>query len=153
VAAWWRRIPDSAGKVHAFSGRRAGVRMKPKGTILIVDDDEAHRYTTRLILEHAGFEVKEAATGHEALRLAEEHPDVIILDLHLPDIGGIEVCRRLKTTPQTEDINVLHVTALYPGAQERAESLAAGADGYFTRPIDPAQLLTTIQVLLGRRAV
>lgn len=128
-------------------------RVRPKATILIVDDDEAHRYTTRLILEHAGFEVKETATGDEALRLAAERPDVIILDLHLPDIGGIEVCRLLKTTPQTESINVLHVTALYPGAQERAESLAAGADGYFTRPIDPAQLLTTIQVLLGRRAV
>jgi CheY-like chemotaxis protein len=128
-------------------------RMKPKGTILIVDDDEAHRYTTRLLLEHAGFEVKETATGDEALRLAEEHPDIIILDLHLPDIAGIEICRILKTTPQTEDINVLHVTALYPGAEERSESLAAGADGYFMRPIDPAQLLTTIQVLLARRAV
>jgi CheY-like chemotaxis protein len=125
---------------------------KSKQTILIVDDDEAHRYTTRLILEHAGFQVTETATGVEALRLAEGHPDVILLDLHLPDVDGIEVCRILKTTPQTEDINVLHVTALYPGAQERAESLAAGADGYFTRPIDPKQLLTTIQALLARRA-
>jgi DNA-binding response OmpR family regulator len=126
--------------------------MNPKATILIVDDDESHRYTTRLILEHAGFQVKEAATGEEALRLAEERPDVVILDLHLPDVAGVEICRTLKTAPQTSDIPVLHVTALYPGAEERAESLAAGADGYFTRPIDPAQLLATIEVLLARRA-
>jgi hypothetical protein len=125
--------------------------MNPKATILIVDDDESHRYTTRLILEHAGLQVIEGATGQEALRLAEERPGVIILDLHLPDIAGIEVCRTLKTAPRTADIPVLHVTALYPGAAERAESLAAGADGYFTRPIDPAQLLATIEVLLARR--
>ena len=126
--------------------------MDTKATILIVDDAESLRYTTRLILQHAGFQVKEAATGQEALRLADEDPDVIILDLHLPDVAGVEVCRILKAAPRTATIPVLHVTAVYPGAEERAESLAAGADGYVTRPLDPAQLLATIEALLARRA-
>ena len=126
--------------------------MNTKGTILVVDDAESLRYTTRLILQHAGFQVKEAATGQEALRLADEDPDVIILDLHLPDVAGVEVCRILKAAPGTAAIPVLHVTALYPGAEERAEALAAGADGYVTRPLDPAQLLATITTLLARRA-
>jgi len=107
--------------------------MNTKGTILVVDDEESHRYTTRLMLQHAGFQVREATTGQEALQLAEEHPDVIILDLHLPDIAGVEICRILKAAPGTAAIPVLHVTALYPGAEERAEALAAGADGYVTR--------------------
>jgi len=126
--------------------------MNTTPAILIVDDEESHRYTTRLMLQHAGFQVKEAATGEEALRLADEYPDVIILDLHLPDVPGVEICRILKTTPRTATIPVLHVTAVYPGAAERAEALAAGADGYIMRPLEPAQLLTTIKALLARRA-
>src|SRR6267378_527065 len=126
--------------------------MNTKPTILIVDDEEAHRYTTRLILQQASFQVKEAATGQEALQLADEDPDLIILDLHLPDVAGMEICRILKAAPRTATIPVLNVTAIYPGAQERAESLAAGADGYVTRPLDPAQLLATITTLLARRA-
>ncbi len=118
--------------------------------ILVVDDDASHRYTTRLMLEHAGFDVTEAASGTEALRLAEDRPDVVVLDLHLPDITGLEVCRLLKTTPRTADIRVLHATALYLGSEERSESLAGGADGYFTRPIDAAQLVATINALLTR---
>jgi sigma-B regulation protein RsbU (phosphoserine phosphatase) len=124
--------------------------MKRKANILVVDDDPSHRYTTRLMLEHAGFRVTEAATGMEALRLAEDRPAVVVLDLHLPDVTGLEVCRLLKSTPRTADIRVLHVTALYLGAEERSESLAAGADGYFTRPIDAAQLVATINTLLAR---
>ena len=68
-------------------------------------------------------------------------------------MAGVEVCRTLKTTPRTADIYVVHVTALYLGAEERSEALAAGADGYFTRPIDAVQLVATINVLLARRAV
>ncbi len=121
-------------------------------TILIVDDEEANRYTTRLMLEHAGFAVKEAATGQEALRLADEQPDAIILDLHLPDIPGVEVCRLFKESTRTAGIPVIHVTAAYRGSEECVEALDAGADGYLTRPLDVAQLLATIETLLARRA-
>jgi sigma-B regulation protein RsbU (phosphoserine phosphatase) len=126
--------------------------MDGKATILIVDDEADHRFTTRLMLQHAGFEVKEATTGREALRLAEERPDLVILDLHLPDISGIEVCRRLKTASQTSSVPVVHITAAYPGSAERLEALEAGTDGYLTRPIETEQLIATVMAVLKRAA-
>jgi hypothetical protein len=120
--------------------------------ILIVDDDEGHRYTARVLLEHEGFEVSEAASGTEALQAANAKPDVIVLDIHLPDLTGFDVCRRLKAMPSTAAIAVVAVTASQPGAQERLEALAAGADGYLTRPLDPAVLLATVRTLVGRLA-
>jgi CheY-like chemotaxis protein len=120
--------------------------------ILVVDDDGGHRYTARVLLEHEGFEVCEAATGTEALQAANAKPDVIVLDIHLPDLTGFDVCRRLKATPSTAGIPVVAVTASQPGAQERLEALAAGADGYLTRPLDPAVLLATLRTLVSRLA-
>ena len=121
-------------------------------TILVVDDEEANRYTTRLMLDRAGYTVKEAATGQEALRLADDRPDAILLDLHLPDISGVELCRLFKESPVTAGIPIIHVTAEYRGSQERTEALDAGADGYLTRPLETEQLLATIETLLARRA-
>jgi DNA-binding response OmpR family regulator len=126
--------------------------MDRRASILIVDDDEANRYTTRLMLERAGFGVREAETGRGGLELADEGPDLVMLDLHLPDISGLEICRQLKASARTSFIPVLHVTAMYPGSEERAEALAAGADGYLTRPLDAEQLLATITTVLARRA-
>ena len=73
----------------------------PKITILNVDDDDAGRYAVSRILKQAGFEVLEAASGEEALRLVDKNPDLIILDVKLPDIDGFEVCRRIKSNPAT----------------------------------------------------
>ncbi len=121
-------------------------------TVLVIDDQEAHRYTTRLMLQQGGWDVKEAATGHEGLRLADELPDLIILDLHLPDISGIEVCLRLKSSPRTTSIPIINVTAAYAGSEERSQALDAGADGYLLRPLDTPSLLATVTTLLARRA-
>jgi len=123
-----------------------------KALVLIVDDEAFHRYTTRMMLQQAGFDVKEASTGRDALRQAEEHPDVVLLDLHLPDLSGIEICRQLKQTPSTAAIRVVHVTAAYLGSAERREALEAGSDGYLIRPIDTPQLMATIKAVLTRRA-
>ena len=121
-------------------------------TILIVDDDEGNRYTTRMMLERVGFTVQEAGTARDGLELAEAMPDLMIVDLHLPDMAGVEVCRRLKTSSRTSGIPVLHVTAVYPGSEERAEALDAGADGYLTRPLDAERLLATVTAVLRPRA-
>src|SRR5687767_10679059 len=126
--------------------------LDPMATVLIIDDQESHRYTTRLMLQQGGCEVKEAATGQEGLRLAEELPDLIILDLHLPDISGIEVCLRLKSSPRTTSIPIINVTAAYAGSEERNQALDAGADGYLLRPLDVPSLLATVNTLLARRA-
>jgi DNA-binding response OmpR family regulator len=119
-------------------------------TILLVDDDEGHRYTWHLLLEREGFHVWEAASGTEALHAANAKPDLVVLDVHLPDVSGLEVCRRLKSAPATAAIPILSVTASHPGSQERLEALAAGADGYLTRPVDPAVLFATLRALLRR---
>jgi CheY-like chemotaxis protein len=76
-------------------------------TVLFVDDDETNRHASSWLLQNAGFAVKEAASGSEALRLVGEQPDLVVLDVNLPDIDGFEVCRWIKTHPATTTIPVL----------------------------------------------
>src|SRR4051812_32451368 len=97
---------------------------------LIVNDDAASRYVTSRILSRAGYEVVEAETGGDGLARAQQRPDVIVLDVKLPDIDGFEVCRRLKADPGTASIPVLQTSAAYVSAERRAEGLDSGADGY-----------------------
>lgn len=120
-------------------------------TILVVEDDEATRYANVRILREAGFEVWEAGTGVEALRRAQEQPDLILLDIQLPDITGLEVCKRLKRNPAMSSTPVLHLTATYGAAQEQAAALEGGADGYLTHPVEPIVLVATIRALLRTR--
>ncbi|HYC32921.1 MAG TPA: response regulator [Gemmatimonadales bacterium] len=120
-------------------------------TILVVDDTEAERYYVSRVLRKAGFEVREGATGTDALKLAQEQPDLITLDVRLPDINGLDVCRRLKSDPATRDIPVLHISASYTSAESRTEGLEGGADGYLTHPADPAELVATVRALLRVR--
>jgi PAS domain S-box-containing protein len=120
-------------------------------TILIVDDVEASRYTLARMLQKARFEVKEAATGREALRLAAEKPDLIILDVNLPDLSGYEVCKQIRAAPATAAIPVLHLSASFVDADNRAEGLEGGADGYLTYPVEPRELLANVGALLRVR--
>jgi len=124
---------------------------KRKFTILHVDDDETSRYTVRRIIEQTGYEVKEAATGTEALQKAQEQPDLIVLDVNLPDINGFEVCKKLKADPKTAQIPVLHLSATFMDDQSKAEGLESGADGYLTHPVEPLVLIATIKSLLRIR--
>ncbi|MEW6338723.1 MAG: response regulator [Acidobacteriota bacterium] len=120
--------------------------------ILVVDDEAANRRATARILRAAGFSVREAATGDEALREAESQPpDLVVLDVHLPDITGIEVCRRLKATPVTSGVPVLHLTATAGGVRERVRGLEEGADGYLVEPVEPEELVATVRSLLRVR--
>jgi len=102
---------------------------------LIVDDSELNRKLERDLLRSAGFETLESATGVEALRLASEHePDVILMDLRLPDIDGAEVTRRLGADPRTARIPVLAISALR--LQDAGDWLhAAGFAGWIEKPI------------------
>ena len=120
-----------------------------KVTILNVDDDEAKRYTVSRILKKEGFIVHEATSGEEALRKAAlERPDLIVLDVNMPDLNGFEVCRRLKADPQTATIAILHLSATYIRSENKAHGLDAGADGYLTQEVEPAELLATIRAIL-----
>jgi PAS domain S-box-containing protein len=120
-------------------------------TVLVVDDNEAARYTLGRTLRQAGFLVWEAATGAEALARAHEGPDVVMLDIKLPDITGLEVCRRLKKDPATAGIPVLQMTATFGSSETQAAALEGGADAYFSHPIEPIVLVATIRSLIRAR--
>jgi PAS domain S-box-containing protein len=121
-------------------------------TILNVDDNEGCRYAVSRILELNDFQVKEASTGAEALRLAQlEQPDLVLLDINLPDLNGYEVCRRLKAEPATSRIPVLHVTASYLTPADMARGLESGAENYLIEPVEPEVLIATINSVLRAR--
>jgi two-component system cell cycle sensor histidine kinase/response regulator CckA len=119
-----------------------------QGTVLYVDDDAANRKTFALVFREAGFEVKEAATGSEALKLAAEKPDLIVLDVNLPDITGFEVCRHIKAHPATTAIPVMHMSGVYVTPGDRTAALEEGADVYLTKPVEPRELLAQARALL-----
>ena len=121
--------------------------------ILIVDDDADLRGTYRLILERAGFVVQEAVSGAEALALAATGPDLVLLDIHLPDMDGYEVCRRLKGDPATGTIPVLHVSGMYRTSEDRTRGLETGSDGYLSRPVERKELIATVNALLRPRRI
>ncbi len=123
----------------------------PPATILIVDDLEASRYAVSRILRKARFIVAEAATGQDALRLAAENPDLIILDVNLPDMSGFEVCQKIKANPATAGTPVLHLSSSFVHSDARSEGLESGADGYLTYPLEPRELLANVQALLRMR--
>src|SRR5688572_12846414 len=81
--------------------------------LLVVDDDPASRYATARLLRAAGFRIREAATGAEGLLCADGGISAMILDVHLPDIDGFELCRLLRSRPDTARLPVLHLTAAY----------------------------------------
>jgi len=120
---------------------------KPK--ILNVDDNEGSRYAVTRVLELAGFEVGEAANGEQALRMARDlQPDLVLLDINLPDIKGFEVCRRLKLASETSAIPVMHITASYGRGADQVKGLDAGAEAYLVEPVDPEVLVATIKAVL-----
>ena len=121
-------------------------------TILHIDDNEANRYIVRRILQNAGFAVVEAATGSAGLEaIALHQPALVILDVKLPDLNGFEVCRQIKSDPQTRFIPVLHLSASFVKSQDKAEGLDSGADGYLAQPVEPIELLATVRSLFRIR--
>ncbi len=119
--------------------------------ILIIDDTEANRYVVARILKNAGYGVTEAATCHEGAQVVRIQPDLIILDVQLPDGNGYAFCRNLKSNADTSHIPVLMTSASFVGSKDKAHGLDSGADGYLTTPVDALELLATIKALLRVR--
>jgi signal transduction histidine kinase len=122
--------------------------MPHTATILTVDDNDALRYSLTRTLRGEGYNVLEARTGAEALQMANQSPDLITLDLNLPDVDGFEVCRRLRANPQTAHIPILHISATFVEPQHRVRGLDGGADAFLAEPISGDELVATVGALL-----
>ncbi|MBV9416554.1 MAG: response regulator transcription factor [Solirubrobacterales bacterium] len=122
---------------------------QPRPRVLVVDDEQQILRALRVILREAGFEAVPAATGEEALDLAAvEHPDAAIIDLLLPDMDGVELCRRLR---EWTEIPLIVLSAV--GDEDaKVRALAAGADDYVTKPFGPRELVARLQANLRRIA-
>jgi signal transduction histidine kinase len=122
------------------------------GVILVVEDDRARRYVAGRVLREAGFDVVECGTGGAGLRLARERrPDLVLLDVLLPDVDGRDVCRLLKADPATAGSVVLHLSAAYTSTEDAIAGLDSGADGYLTYPVETAYLVATVRAFMRAR--
>ncbi|HEY0779348.1 MAG TPA: ATP-binding protein [Gemmatirosa sp.] len=127
--------------------------MPRAARVLVVDDNDANRFAVAYWLRSAGYAVDEAETGAEALARAADGPDLVVLDIRLPDMSGFEVLRRLRAEAGTAAIPVLHLTASFVTGEWRAHGLDAGADAYLTHPVEPREFVATVRQLLRVRAV
>ncbi len=129
------------------------MKTRTMPVILSVDDNETNRYVRTKTLARAGYEVIEADTGEIALRLADERsPDLILLDVRLPDYHGSSVCRLLRQNPRTASIAILQISASAIEPRDMVVSLDSGADSYLLEPVDPDVLLASVRALLRLRS-
>jgi adenylate cyclase len=122
--------------------------VKPPAKILVVDDTPTNVKLLTDLLTVKGYSVVTAASGREALGQVEsERPDLVLLDVVMPEMSGYEVCRKIRENPTTQILPVMMVTALDP-SEERIKGLDAGADDFLTKPINQAELLARVRSLL-----
>ena len=108
--------------------------------ILVVEDNDRNRRLLKILLESRGYEVIEAVTGEEAMKYLKDHkPGLILMDIQLPNVDGLEMTRKIKSNPKTADIPIVAVTA-YAMKVDRERILEAGCDGYISKPIDTRRL-------------
>lgn len=120
--------------------------------ILVVDDDVDSLRLIKLMLERHGYEVTAANTGTQAIARANaDHPNLIILDVMMPDMSGYDVCRRLRATPATQAIPIIMFTAKTL-IDDKVAGFEAGADDYLTKPTHPAELASRVRAILARSA-
>jgi len=123
-----------------------------RDTILIVDDNPVNMKLIRVLLAGEGYEVRTASDANEALAVLNDfHPGLILMDIQLPGIDGLELTRRLKAAPATRDIPILGLTA-YAMKGDEKRILAAGCDGYIPKPIDTRALPSFIKSYLTNGA-
>jgi CheY-like chemotaxis protein len=119
-------------------------------SILVVDDNPANLKLARVLLTSEGYDVQTASDAPEALAiLTGFHPRLILMDIQLPGMDGLQLTRRLKTDPSTRHIVILAMTA-YAMKGDEQKALAAGCDGYLTKPIDTRSIPSTIAKFLER---
>jgi DNA-binding response OmpR family regulator len=140
-----------SGPIPRMTSRPEPETDRGARSVLVVDDDDTKRYVLASWLRRAGFRVVEAATGADALRMAAAAAagdlDVVVLDVHLPDMSGLDVSRSLRADRRTDALSILHVSAVAVDTEERSAGLNQGADAYLVDPIEPQEFLATVRAL------
>ena len=117
--------------------------------VLLVEDQEDNRRILRDLLTSAGYEIREALTGEDGVRLADEYrPDLILMDIQLPGVDGYEATRQIKANPALRAIPIIAVTS-YALSGDDVKAREAGCDGYVAKPFSPRALLVKIREYLG----
>ncbi len=136
---------------YNFSPNTAVTRTKMKRSqfsVLVVDDQPAARYAVARAIREAGYNTAETEGGIKALELAQ-FTSAVVLDVHLPDMDGIEVCRELRLHRKTRDLPVILMSAVRLSDHDRHAGEVAGAMTYLLAPVDPELLVSTLDRLLG----
>lgn len=120
-------------------------------TVLVVDDNPVTRYATARVIRAAGFQTEEAGTGSAAISAAQRDISAVVLDVHLPDMDGFEVCRVLRADAKTELTPIIHLSATFVQSEHKVAGLNAGADAYMVHPAEPALMVATLQALIRAR--
>lgn len=125
---------------------------EPGELVVVVDDNPATQYSTGRVLRSAGFQVETASSGQQALDQARRlRPELIVLDINLPDIDGFEVCRVLRDDAALRRTPVVYLSATFVDDSDKAQGVDAGADGYLTHPVEAPVLIGTVKALLRAR--
>ena len=126
--------------------------MNKTTSILVVDDDPAILQTYSEILRAEGYEVWEAATGQQGLQATrEKRPDLVLLDVMLPDLSGMEVCRQIKADAALTDVFVVLVSGAATGVANKVDGLGTGADDYLVKPLDCSEFLARLRTIVRLR--
>jgi two-component system alkaline phosphatase synthesis response regulator PhoP len=147
------QLQDVVKKIVLTDNRRLlTAHMMNKATILIIDDEKDLIEMVRYNLDKDGYDVISATDGQTGLEIAQRHKlDLIVLDLMMPGIDGLEVCRRLRSDPRTGRIPLIMLTAKATEA-DRIVGLELGADDYITKPFSPRELVARVKAILRRTA-
>jgi len=121
--------------------------------VLAIDGHQIVLFSILHMLSGSGYSVCEASSLRQGLELAQEHPDVILLDINLPDGSGIDLCRRLKASPETRSIPVILISHAYDAEQVRRSVAEAGAESLIEFPLTPAKLITQISQALENKKI
>jgi CheY-like chemotaxis protein len=149
-------LPQDAAPLERDAASSASAQACNAGTrgryaVLVVDDSEAVRYATTRALKQAGFHTVEASGGAQALQLAP-YVSAMVLDIHLPDVNGMEVCRLARTSEGASRLGIVHASSVYRDAIHEATSRAAGADAFLVMPVDPSVLVAAVEAAINTRA-